>query len=164
MNFGRYYFHCIDTLYTKIETCVTNNGHFSEFFQPTRGIRQGCPISANLFILIVEFLANAIRKNPDIAGIHINGIEYKISQYADDTCLYLSDQNSLKTALDIIKFFTTCSGLKINMDKSEAMWIGASSNFRHKPYKLKWTKDMVKTLGIYIGTDRQQMIKKNFTE
>jgi hypothetical protein len=164
MNFGQYFRHCIKTLYAKIETCVTNNGHFSEFFRPSRGIRQGCPISANIFILIVEHLANVIRNNPNIKGIHINGIEYKISQYADDTCLYLSNQNSLENALNTIKFFTTCSGLKINMDKSEAMWIGATSNYRHKPYKLKWTQDMIKSLGLYIGTDQKQMIKQNFDD
>ena len=50
------------------------------------------------------------------------------------------------------------------MDISEAMWIGDSSNYRHKPYGLKWTHDMVKTLGLYIGTDMQQMTNKNFTE
>jgi hypothetical protein len=164
MNFGQYFRHCIETLYEKIETCVTNNGHFSEFFKPTRGIRQGCPISANIFILIVEHLANVIRSNPNIKGIRINGIEYKISQYADDTCLYLSDQNSLQEALNTIKSFTTCSGLKINMDKSEAMWIGATSNYRHKPYKLRWTQDMIKSLGLYIGTDQRKMTEKNFED
>ena len=50
------------------------------------------------------------------------------------------------------------------MDKSEAMWIGAQSNYCHKPYGLKWTKDMNKTLGIYIGIDLQQMTNKIFTD
>ena len=109
-------------------------------------------------------MANAIRRNTDIQGIKINGIEFKISQYADDTCLFLSDQKSLKAAPDIIKFFTTCSGRKINMDKSEAMWIGASSNYHHKPHRLTWTTDTVKTLGIHIGTDLQRMTDKNFKE
>ena len=70
-NLGKYFCKCVKTLYNQIETCVTINGHFSECFQPTRGIRQGCPISAYLFIIIVEFLANAIRKNPNIQGIKI---------------------------------------------------------------------------------------------
>ena len=94
MNFGKYFCHCIGTLYNKIETCVKNNRHFSEFFQPIRGIRQGCPTPANIFIMIVEYLDNAIRNNLNIRCIKINGIEFKISQYADDTCLFLSDQKS----------------------------------------------------------------------
>jgi hypothetical protein len=164
MNFGDYFCHCINILYIKIDTYVTNNGHFSEFFEPSRGIRQGCPILAYLFIIIVEFLANTIRKNPKIQGIKINGIEFKILQYADYTCLFLSDTKSQQAALQTIKFFTTCSGLKINMDKSEALWIGASSNYRHKPNGLTWTDDTIKTLGVHIGTDMQRATDQNFKE
>ena len=135
-------------MYNDIETCVMNNGHASPFFKPTRGIRQGCPVSANIFILIVEILACAIRNNPRIAGILIQNQEFKISQYADDTCLYLSDQESLKAALIVIELFSKCSGLKINKDKSDAIWIGASSNFRHKTCGLRCPKKPVKCLGV----------------
>jgi hypothetical protein len=78
MNFGTYFCNCISLMYCDIETCVTNNGQASQFFKPSRGIKQGCPISANLFVLIVEVLATAIRNNPKILGIAIDGIEYKI--------------------------------------------------------------------------------------
>jgi hypothetical protein len=39
-NFGTNYINAIKTLYNSIETCVTNNGHISQFFKPSRGIRQ----------------------------------------------------------------------------------------------------------------------------
>ena len=104
-------------MYKNIESCVLNNGNASEFFKPTHGIRQGCPISENIFIIIVEIIAHAIRKNPRIQGIKIDGIEYKVSQYADDTCLYLQDEVSLDNALTIFQKNSKCSGLNINMDK-----------------------------------------------
>jgi hypothetical protein len=94
----------LNTLYKRIENCVTKNRHFSQFFKPTRGFRQGSPISANLFVIIVEYLANAIRKNLEIIVININGIEFKLSQYADDTCFLLSNQSYLKAPLDMITF------------------------------------------------------------
>ena len=50
----------------------------------------------------------------------------------------------------------------MNRDKSEAIWIGSSSNYRHKPYGLNWTHDTIKTLGIYIGIDEKKMVQENF--
>jgi exonuclease III len=163
LNFGEKFIKNIKTMYNGITSCVMNNGHTSSYFKPTRGIRQGCPISANIFIIIVETIAHAIRVNPNVKGIKIGHMEFKISQYADDTCLYLSNQNSLKTVLQIFKKFTTCSGLKVNMEKSEAIWIGASSNFKHKPLGLKWTVG-AKYLGIYITNNIRQINEHNFKD
>ena len=163
MNFGDYFKKCIKIMYTDIKSCVVNYGHVSPFFEPSRGIRQGCPLSAYLFIIIVEILAHAIRKDPNIRGIIVNGLEFKISQYADDTCLFLQNENSLQTALRIFDNFYKCSGLKVNMEKSEAIWIGASSNFRHKPLGLKWTRGAI-CLGVYISNNLKEMINKNYSE
>jgi hypothetical protein len=103
MNFGEHFIHCIKTLYLDIESCISNNGHLSDFFSPSRGIRQGCPISSNLFVIIVEFLAKAIRLDPKVKGIFINNTEFKISQFADDTCLFLNDLDSLTRVFEILE-------------------------------------------------------------
>jgi hypothetical protein len=68
-------------------------------------------------------MANVIKANEQIIGIKINQKEYKILQYADDNCLYLQDQNSLKIALNLFENFYKCTGLKVNRDKSESIWI-----------------------------------------
>jgi hypothetical protein len=125
-------------MYQNIETSIANNGRTSQYFKPQRGIRQGCPISMNIFVIIVEFLAAAIRKNPRVIGIKINGKMYKINQYADDTTIYVEDQHSLQVVLLMMDIFHKSSGIKMNREKSETIWIGASSNYRHKPLGLKW--------------------------
>ena len=86
----------------------------------------------------------------DTIKAEIDQTEWKISQYADDTTLFLDDEHSLSLVIQIIKMFTKCSGLKINKDKSEAIYIGVSSNFRHK-CNIKWTSGDVKCLGVYIN-------------
>jgi hypothetical protein len=72
-----------------------------------------------------------------------------ISQYADDTCMYVNDLESLKVIFHLLDLLTKGSGLKVNRDKSEAMGIGASSNYRHPVLGVKWPKDPVKCLGIF---------------
>ena len=54
----------------------------SNFFSLRRGCRQGDPISP---YLCAEILGKMVRKNKEFKGISINGKEYKISQYSDDT-------------------------------------------------------------------------------
>ena len=65
-NFGDDFIKWIKIIYTDAQCCVTNNGYYSQFFNITRGIRQGCPISALLFILVVEIMAIHIRNDKNI--------------------------------------------------------------------------------------------------
>jgi len=51
------------------------------------GVRQGCPLSPYLFVLLAERLSKKIRKDPTIEGIKILGNEIKLNQFADDTNL-----------------------------------------------------------------------------
>ena len=63
-----------------------NGGRMTEYFERTRGVRQGCPLSPSLFILTVELLALKIRQRPNRRGIRLpNGKEVRILQFADDT-------------------------------------------------------------------------------
>jgi len=57
--------------YCKTESCILNNGWTSNFFELSRGVRQGCPLSPYLFIPSVEILAEAIRNKREITGIKI---------------------------------------------------------------------------------------------
>jgi hypothetical protein len=54
-----------------------NNGWISEIFKNSRGIRQGCPLSALLFVLSVEIMALRIRNNKDIKGFQIKIDEHQ---------------------------------------------------------------------------------------
>ena len=53
------------------------------------GWRQEDPIITYLFVLCADILAAKIRSNKNIKGITINNTETKLSQYADDTSVYL---------------------------------------------------------------------------
>jgi hypothetical protein len=56
--------------------------------------RQGCPLSPFLFNIVLKVLARAIseKKKREIKGIQIGKEEVKISLFANDMILYISDQ------------------------------------------------------------------------
>ena len=147
-NFGNNFINYVSVLYNNIEAAVTNNGHISEFFKPERGIRQGCPLSAYLFLFAIEILAHHIRKNNDIKGIPVFDSEIKLSQLADDTTCFLSDHNSLEKLLDTFNDFSHCAGLKINFEKTNAKYIGSLRDSDYYPHGLSWIKGHVESLGI----------------
>ena len=132
-NFGPNFKRWIKTFYANIKSCVVNNGLCSDYFELTRGVRQGDPLSPYLFLLAVETLAIAIRANEEIKGIVINQEETKLLQYADDTTAVLADLESAQKLFQLLDKFKELSGLKVNSSKTEGMWIGSLKNSESKP-------------------------------
>jgi hypothetical protein len=64
------------------------------------GTRQGFPLSPYLFNIVLKVLARTIRKQKEIKGIHIGKEEIKLSLFADDMIVYISNyKNSTKELL-----------------------------------------------------------------
>ena len=143
-----------------------NNGWISEIFKNSRGIRQGFPLSALLFVLSVEIMALRIRNNKDIKGFQIKIDEQthsiQISQLADDTTLYFNSKNDISVAMNEIEIFGNFSGLMINRNKTEGLWIGKLKHSQDKVKNIKWTNKPIKTLGIYYGHDYIECEKLNW--
>ena len=83
----------VKLLYTDISTSIINNGEISKSFKPSRGVRQGCPASPYVFVLTAETLALYIKQKSKIEGIDIRQINFLISQFADDTTLFIKNLN-----------------------------------------------------------------------
>ena len=71
------------------QSCILQNGHKTEYFIQQRGCRQGDPISPYICFLCAEVLSHMIRKDNLIKGILIQNKDYKLSQCADDTQMFL---------------------------------------------------------------------------
>ena len=153
-NFGPSIVRWISLFQKGAESCIIQNGFMSDFFYLKRGCRQGNPISPYIFILCGEILGKMIRNNNEIHGIIIDNKEYKISQYADDTQLFLNgSENSLRETLDILQIFYTMSGLRMNAEKTKAIWIGSLSNSTTRlchNFRLDWTQGPFKNFRCYI--------------
>ena len=73
-----------------------------------------------------------------------------MSQFADDTNLFCEDITSVDNALCLVDDFAPVSGLKLNVKKTKALWLGKWRNNRTTPLQLSWPRDPVKILGIYL--------------
>ena len=163
LNFGVGIKHWVSVFYSSPESAVLNNGFSTNYFQLSRGVRQGCPLSPYLFILGVEILACKIRQNKEIQGIKVFNSEAKISQFADDTSLICSSCDSVKKAIEVVDSFGNTSGLQLNPTKTKAIWLGPWREREEKPFGFKWPKEPVRALGIFISYDERQNNKKEFS-
>ena len=152
-NFGDSFKHWVKVLYRSTELAIVNNGFTSEWFPATRGIKQGCPISGILFVLAAEMFACKLRNTEKIHGISIDGIEVKISQYADDTSIFVTDTESAEETVRLLHKFREVSGLSLNLEKSDFVWLGAKRRSTEVICQV-CPKTSFKSLGIIYSTVR----------
>ena len=156
----------IRTLYNNIESCVLNNGYSSPVFNIKRGVRQGCPLSPYLFIIGAEILGALIRQCNEIKGIQVGDKEVRLSQYADDTIIYLSaTKKNLEKCCSILTQFGNISGLKINIEKSNVIRLDNVQNNNFNETNVNWVKKSFSYLGIKIPvSDELDMYHFNFDD
>ena len=167
-NFGDSLILWIKLFYTDISSSIQNNGWSSDFFTLSRGVRQGCPLSPYLFILCAEILGAAVRRATLIRGIQISDNECKISQYADDTTLILDGtRSSIERSFVLLNIFAKLSGLKVNYEKTEALWIGSFKNRTDKlaiNQNIRWSTRKIKSLGVWFSSSKEEAVVLNYQE
>lgn len=112
--------NCVET----VSFAVVVNGDKGEFFQPQRGIRQGCPLSPYLFILCAEgfhYLIQNVVASGSLQGVTIGRGCSSISHlfFADDSVLFgeatIANCNAIN---DILQKYERASGQLVNRAKS----------------------------------------------
>ena len=163
-GFGPKFVSWIKVLYSSPMAAVRTNNNLSTYFPLKRGNRQGCPLSPLLFAVAIEPLAIALRGEIGIKGISRHNLVHKVSLYADDMLLYMSDPLvSLPKTLDLLKDFGKISGYKINIQKSEIMPVNdAAKLLALDIFSFKVTTSKFKHLGIWVTHDFKDLFKENF--
>ena len=130
MGFGSSFIRWVRLFYTGVQSCVKVNGYLSPFFSLSRRVRQGCPLSPLLYVLVSEVLAVNIRANPRVIGLSLPNspdLLSPISQYADDTSLVVCSDDSIRACFETYALFEKGSGAKLNQSKSKGLWLGSWS-------------------------------------
>lgn len=100
------------------------NGSPSNNFHPSRGLKQGDPLSPFLFILAAEGLNSLISASKEVGlfkGIKIGRGSLSLThlQYADDSIIIgVTCWENIAAVKSILKWFELISGLQINFQKS----------------------------------------------
>lgn len=145
---------CLKGLYSSAKSTVLINNIPTDSIQLERGVRQGCPLSPLLFLLVIEALANLIRDDARLKGITLSrNVAIKIVLYADDTTLLLSNPEELAVAEELLSVFEQGSGAKINRTKSELMSLCPVDQVQpvHSGFVLRSVTHTSRLLGATIG-------------
>ena len=105
-----------------------------------------------------------MRQNKNIKGITIHGVENKVSCYADDTIFFMDGSvNSCRRLFYDLGVFAKFSGLRPNIAKTQAMWVGYDVENRRQiceELPIQWVSQM-KVLGIIFENNLQNMSRTN---
>ena len=154
MGFGPSFVSWVKLLYSDIRSAVLINGYTSNPFWPSRGVRQGCPLSPLLCVISIEVLAANLRSHPSIVGLRLPGIPDPLpvlSLYADDTSVISISDGATQAVFSTYEKFEKGTGSKLNLSKCEGLWLGAWHNRSDSPVSITWSSDKIKVLGVYLG-------------
>jgi hypothetical protein len=137
MGFGSKWIHWIHICISTVPFFVLIDSTPVGFFNSSRGIRQGDPLSPLLFLLIMEVLSRLLKKTEEggfIGRFQVGaprgeslGVSHLL--YADDTILFCDACPDQLTYISrVLTCFEAVTGLRVNMNKSEMVPIGEVAN------------------------------------
>jgi hypothetical protein len=105
---------------TTVRYSVKFNGILLEAFAPTRGLRQGDPLSPFLFLFVADGLSTLLKREVEVNGIspikvcrRAPGVSHLL--FADDTLLFFrADEDETVRVRHVIDLYSNATGHLIN--------------------------------------------------
>jgi hypothetical protein len=129
-----------------VKYCFKINGSLTDEVVPSRGLRQGDPISPYLFLIYGEAIScilNAADDDGRLEGVRVspNVPSFNHLLFADDSLILLKvDEACTQNLIHILNMYEECSGQTVNIDKTSLMF--------SKNTKKREKKKMMEALGI----------------
>ncbi|KAL4348543.1 hypothetical protein GQ457_17G007650 [Hibiscus cannabinus] len=157
MGFADGWIKSIMMCVTTVSFCLKINGEISDFFRPSRGLRQGDPLSPYLFLFCTQGLSAMLLKDQRegrIRGVRASQKGPRINHllYADDCLLFIKNsEKEARRLKEVLTVYEASSGQKINVEKSSIYFSNGTSEQSKTALKsiLNMNEDVV--LGQYLG-------------
>ena len=150
----------IKLAYNNINTRIQTIAGLTDKIKVSRSVRQGCPLSMALYIIISEPLIRKINTNKKLRGIEIDKTNtIKITAYADDTTIFTRNEEEHKIYQQIFKEYERASGARINEEKTKEIQIG---RYR-RGNKIK-NQEPVEILGILFSHNKAENQRNNWNK
>ena len=172
-GFGQEFVNWVTLLYTNGTFRIRVNSSVTTPIAFQCGVRQGCSLSASLFIICLEPLLHRIRQNPRIPGLLAPGgqigavrsiiltdrsstdteVRVKAVAYADDITTIANNRDEERETMEMFDLFNRASGGKTNVEKTQLLWV---SDWLPPPrFQTKISQDHCVFLGVPIDTHGQ---------
>ena len=137
--------------------CCEGGGGLSRPVPVKRGIRQGCPISGQLYSVAIEPLLCRLRtllKGPSLPKL-AHSPPIVVSAYADDVNVLVQGQGDIQELEASLAVYENATTARVNWGKSEACVIGQwdAGRIPRLPGNLTWGIRGLKVLGLYLGSN-----------
>ena len=115
-------------------------------------------------VIVGQLFADLFEQNDSIEGIQFHNIVNLLSQFADDTNIFVKNQTSLDAISQTLKVAEGNLGLKVNYDKTQVYCIGSLTQSNVEDYMQSmyaWSEPPVLSLGIEVITNLNLMSELN---
>ncbi|XP_059221854.1 uncharacterized protein LOC131996302 [Stomoxys calcitrans] len=106
----------IESIYNKTQSAAWDGYELSEYFDTTKGVKQGCLLSPLLFSLYINDLYEYLE-----GGIFVENLNLRLLLYADDIVLLADDVHVLQNMIHNLEIYCNTWNLEVNLSKSEIM-------------------------------------------
>ncbi|CAM2105599.1 unnamed protein product [Caretta caretta] len=123
-GFGTQFVSFLRVLYASAECLVRLNWTLTEPVSFGRGVRQGCPLSCQLYTLVIEPFLFLLRRR--LTGLVLREPELwlVLSAYADDVLLVVQDPGDLARVEVCQAIYSAASSARVNWVKSSGLAVG----------------------------------------
>ena len=156
----------VKQLYKSTTFKVEIDGHSSDWQTQHTGIRQGCPLSPYLFLIVMTTMFEDIHSSIDsVLEKHRSpGADFDEVTYADDTICFSTDTKAINLFIKAIEEEGFRYGLKLNKQKCELITTHQQANIHFKDNTKVPKVRLATYLGCNIGikTNNREELSKRF--